>query len=214
MIKITVDNVLLLHESIQRRYSEVAKGRVDQNKIASIIDKTFMTVYNQPLYDTVFKQAASLMEGIIRLHPFSDGNKRTALLVAYSFLAINDRYMVVPLDTIRFMVDIAQSTSRTSEEVDGLIINIATWLEKRTATNQSDYTDLVSKYIAKPVRKLFLLSLTGVGLIYVGHKIKHWFATDTHPEYAKNIWQTMSFLLELTRNSARAASHIPQSKSS
>ena len=209
MIKITVDNVLLLHKSVQRRYSEVAKGRVDQNKIASIIDKTFMTVYDQPLYDTVFKQAASLMEGIIRLHPFSDGNKRTALLVAYSFLAINDRFMVVPLNTIRFMVDIAQSTSRTSEEVDELIVNIATWLEERTATNRGDYNDLLAKYINKPVQKLFLLSLTGVGIIYVGRKIKYWFATDTHPEYAKSIRQTMSFLLGLTRNSARAASHIP-----
>ncbi len=38
---------------------------------------------------TIFRLAASYAFGIVRNHPFVDGNKRTALVVALTFLALN-----------------------------------------------------------------------------------------------------------------------------
>lgn len=43
-------------------------------------------------------QAATLMWGLVRDHPFSDGNKRTALVSTVAFLEINDRTLEMPDD--------------------------------------------------------------------------------------------------------------------
>ena len=150
------------------------------------------------MHDTVFKQAAALMEGIIRLHPFPDGNKRTALLTAWSFLFISGHYLVTPLDTIRFMVDVAKNGGRTGEEITELVEYMAAWLEERTATTSTSHKALAHKYMIKPARRLLLVSLTIVGMLYAHYKLKYWLASDTHPQYAKDKWRTMTFLFGLT----------------
>lgn len=40
-------------------------------------------------YADLIEQAAALWESLAQNHPFSDGNKRTAFAVTYTFLAIN-----------------------------------------------------------------------------------------------------------------------------
>ena len=113
--------------------------------------------------------------------------------------------MVVPLDVIRFMVNIAQNTGNASGENAKLVETIAAWLEARTATVPHEYDKLLGKYVMKPVRKLLLLSFTGIGFIYARRKLKHWLASDTHPEYSKDMRRTLGFLFALTRESARFA---------
>lgn len=53
------------------------------------------------------------MEGIIRFHPFPDGNKRIVLAMTYLFMLSNDVYMVVSIDTVRFMAEIANEDAST-----------------------------------------------------------------------------------------------------
>lgn len=206
MIQITVKELLYIHEAIRDRYQDtVSKGRINHDRLADIAEKPFVKLYGQIVYDTIFKQAACLMEGIIRLHPFSDGNKRTALFVTHFFLARNKSYMVVPLDAVRFMVDVAQNEARANDEIDELIERIAAWLQERTSSNSQEYKCILKKYVGRPALKLFLLSLTGIGLIYVGRKIRYWFALDMHPEYAKNLLEIIKFLLDMTNTSTRMA---------
>ena len=143
------------------------------------------------------------MEDIIRLHPFPDGNKRTALFTVCSLLTINNYYLVVPLDVILFMVNIARNMGSASSENAELVKTIAVWLEERTATGPPEYYKLLDKYINKPIWKLILLSLTGIGFIYSRRKIRHWLASDTHPEYSKDIYSTLRFLFSLTRISTQ-----------
>ncbi len=185
----------------------VTDGHINRQAVEGIVQTAFLTVYGQSVHDTIFKQAASLMEGIIRLHPFPDGNKRTALLTVYLFLTENDYYIVVPPNTIRFMVDVAQNLDRTQEENAALINYMAKWLEKRTARTIGEYERLLNKYIVRPAWALRLLSLTGFGLIYVNRKVRHWIASDTHPEYAKDMRQTMGFLRALTQVSGKNLEH-------
>ena len=160
-------------------------------------------MYGQPLYDTIFKQAASLMEGIIRSHPFPDGNKRTALLTVYWFLVINNHYLVIPFDTMRFLIGIANNEGATDKEIVELNNKIASWLEVRTATTGTEIRSLVVNHLPKPALGLLLISLTVVGLIYTRRKFKYWFAVDMHPEYERTVLQTWKFLLSTTRISAR-----------
>ena len=191
--------ILSLHEEIRKTYpQDVVGGHINQQAIDGIVANVFLMYGGKPIHDTIFKQAAALMEGIIRLHPFPDGNKRTALLTASMFLLIRDHYLVTPLDTIRFMVGVAENEGRTGEEIAELTESVASWLKERTATTVADHEALVRKYLAAPARKLFLISLTVVGIIYVHYKLKYWLASDMHPQYAKDKLQTMRFLLDLT----------------
>lgn len=204
MIGLTAKDLLSLHEVVREIYPEtVSMGKVDHNKLASIAEKPLMEVYGHIIHGTVFKQAACIMEGIIRLHPFPDGNKRTALLATHVYFANNEYYMIVPLDAVRFMVEVARSEASTDSEINELINKIAAWLEERTATNSQESHTILRKYVTYPMWKLALLSLTGVGLVYVNRKIKQWFASDTHPEYAKNLPQTIKFLLSMSLYSIR-----------
>lgn len=206
MIWLTVEELLCLHKVVRERYPDtVSKGRINRGRLADIAEKPFAELYGQVVYDTIFKQAACLMEGIIRLHPFPDGNKRTALLATHFFLARNKHYMVVPLDAVRFMVEVAQDEARADGEIDQLIDRIAAWLQERTSSDRTEYKSMLKKHVDYPALKLFLLMFTGIGLIYAVRKIRYWFATDTHPEYAKNPLEIMKFLLDMTNTSTRMA---------
>lgn len=196
---ITTDIILALHEDVRKIYpKDITGGHINRQAIEGIVESTFLVYGGKPMHDTVFKQAAALMEGIIRLHPFPDGNKRTALLTAWCFLFMSGHYLVTPLDTIRFMVDVAKNVGRTGEEITELLEYMARWLEERTATTPTYHKALVHKCIVKPVRKLFLISLTIVGILYTRRKLKYWLASDTHPQYTKDGWRTMVYLLGLT----------------
>jgi death-on-curing protein len=52
-----------------------------------------IAAYGDP---SVFDLAAAYAFGIARNHPFIDGNKRTSLLAAYSFLRLNGRHLRAP----------------------------------------------------------------------------------------------------------------------
>lgn len=77
------------------------------------------------LYPTIYDKAAQLCYGIANNHPFTDGNKRTALHSMYVYLIING-------------FDI----TATQQEVEDLIIDVAAgkmtntelvqWLRKNT----------------------------------------------------------------------------------
>ena len=191
--------ILDLHKVVRETHpKDVTKGHINRQAIDGIVMGAFFVHDGKPAHDTIFKQAAALMEGIIRLHPFPDGNKRTALLTAWGFLLMHDHYLVTPLDVIRFMVGVAKNEGNTNKEVSHLTEYVASWLEERTATTRASHKALAHKYLTAPARKLFLISLTGVGIIYTHRKLKYWLASDTHPHYAKDKLQTMTFLLGLT----------------
>ena len=181
-VRITADDIMLLHEEVRHASpGAVTRGRIDRQAIAGIIDATFMVMYGQPVHGTVFQQAASLMEHIIRLHPFRDGNKRTALLAAYTFLEINGRYTVMPLDTVRFVMGVADDRSRAEDDVKRLNSHIAEWLEARAAADYTGYQKLTDRYVTEPIEDMIRMSRTKGGRALAESRLKRWLAGDAHP---------------------------------
>lgn len=208
---ITTNDVLFLHDAVRKMYPEgVTKDRIDRQAVDAITRAAFFTIRGQPVHDTTIKQAAALMEGIIRLHPFPDGNKRTALLTVCSFLQMNDHYLAVPLDAIRFMVRIAENTGSAASENEELVKEIAAWLEARTASTSGEYNKLLNKYVMKPLWGLALLSLTGIGYIYARRRLRQWLASDTHPEYREYTSRTVGFLFALVKANIQGADRSRQ----
>lgn len=64
----------------------------------------------------LFALAAAYVYGIVRNHPFVDGNKRTGLMVGYDFLFQNGKKLIAPEpETTQMVLDLAAS-KMTEEE--------------------------------------------------------------------------------------------------
>lgn len=84
-------------------------------------------VFGEIIYPDIFHQAAAYMFYIIKNHIFFDGNKRTGLAVAISFLKWN-HIKFTPLDedaVFDFVVDVAGGENSP----DNVIPKIAKWLK-------------------------------------------------------------------------------------
>ena len=82
-------------------------------------------LFGQPLYPDLYHQAAAYMFHVIKDHVFSDGNKRTGLACAVTFLQMND-VAFAPFDEDRvfdFVVSVAAGPNDASSEIP----RIAAW---------------------------------------------------------------------------------------
>ena len=99
----------------------------DFGTVYSIYEKTNLQFTGRPVYQNLTLKAAVMFEGIIRLHPFIDGNKRTALAVTQEFLIENDLIFVIPISAVRFAVQIAKTNVLESEKIEKLVFIIEKW---------------------------------------------------------------------------------------
>lgn len=80
--------VLLLHEQSLAEHGG-SGGVRDEGILDSALGRPKNLLgYGRP---TLFELAASYAFGLVKNHPFIDGNKRTAFVVAVTFLELNDR---------------------------------------------------------------------------------------------------------------------------
>ena len=106
-IQFTIQDIYELHIQLEKTFI-LSSGIRDKNLLASAVNTPFQTFMGNDLYPTIYDKAAQLCYGIANNHPFTDGNKRTALHSMYVYLIING-------------FDITAS----QQEVENLIINVA-----------------------------------------------------------------------------------------
>lgn len=83
-----LQDVLDLHELQLARYGG-ARGVRDQTLLQSAIEQARGTFDGAWLHETLYAMAAAYLFHIVGNHPFVDGNKRTGLLAALTFLEFN-----------------------------------------------------------------------------------------------------------------------------
>ena len=85
---LTLDEVLGLHEEQIRLFGGSAGVRETNLLLSAMgtVEATFGEIF---LHETIFEMAAAYLYGICRNHPFVDGNKRTAVAAALTFLDMN-----------------------------------------------------------------------------------------------------------------------------
>ena len=64
-----------------------------EDGLASILGNLDQSVFGEPAYPTVESKAAHLLYFVIKNHPFSDGNKRSAAFLFVDFLHHNERLL-------------------------------------------------------------------------------------------------------------------------
>jgi death on curing protein len=97
-------------------------GLRDAGLLASALARPQNVLAYEPDAD-VFRLAASYCHGIVKNHPFIDGNKRTGALAAVAFLALNGVEVAFDEPDIVVMV-IGLAASEVSEE------QLADWLRR------------------------------------------------------------------------------------
>jgi death-on-curing protein len=114
--------VLVLHERLLAEHGG-APGVRDEGLLDSALARPRqIRAYGDP---DLCALAAAYAYGLVRNHPFVDGNKRVAFMVAYVFLARNGRRLVAPeADATAMMMALA--AGQTDEKV------FAAWLRDHT----------------------------------------------------------------------------------
>ena len=80
------DTVLLLHEQSLAEHGGTA-GIRDEGLLDSALGKPMnLFAYGEP---AIYDLAASFVYGLVKNHPFLDGNKRTGFVTGVLFLALN-----------------------------------------------------------------------------------------------------------------------------
>jgi len=88
MRKLSKQHIIILHE-ILVKFSGGANGIRDIGLLESALEAPFITFGGVSNYPTPQSKAARLAFGLIKNHPFIDGNKRIGVLAMISFLEIN-----------------------------------------------------------------------------------------------------------------------------
>ena len=119
---LTLDQIVQIHVLVVDETGG-STGIRDLGRLESVVGAQNQYVFGKETYTDPMQKAAALIRGIIGDHPFVDGNKRTALLTALTFLKINGVNLTIPQgDLENFAVQVA---------IDKLnVSSIANWLEK------------------------------------------------------------------------------------
>ena len=123
-IQFTLQDIYELHTQLENAFV-LSSGVRDENLLASAVNTPFQTFMGNDLYPSLYDKAAQLCYGIANNHPFTDGNKRTALHSMYVYLIINGfDITATQQDVENMIIDVAAGNMANTELVQ--------WLQKNT----------------------------------------------------------------------------------
>ena len=124
---LNIEQLLQLHVLVLLKDGG-SEGLRDIGRLESVVSTQTQIVFGEELYPSVHDKAAAIIRSIIGDHPFSDGNKRTAMLAGLTFLEINGyEFMAHDGELEDFAVQVAVEHL----EVDA----IAEWLRVHSKTS-------------------------------------------------------------------------------
>ena len=114
------EDCLAYHESLLERFGGLS-GIRDESLLDSALNRPkHLLAYGKP---SIFQMAASYAHGIVKNHPFLDGNKRAGFIAAALFIEPNGFRFQAPEEEA-VLETLALAAGETSEEA------YAAWLER------------------------------------------------------------------------------------
>ncbi len=115
--------VLVMHDRLLAEHGGPAGLRDEELLESALARPRQLFAYDHPDLATL---AAAYMAGIVRNHPFVDGNKRTGFMTSYVFLARNGLQLIAP-ETEAAQTVLSLAAGKISEEA------LAGWIRDNTA---------------------------------------------------------------------------------
>nr|WP_136251251.1 RhuM family protein [Ningiella ruwaisensis] len=109
-----------------------------ENGLSSIWGNLEQTVFGEPAYPTVESKAAHLLYFVVKNHPFSDGNKRTAAFLFVDFLNRNNRLYNSAFEPVINDTGLAATTLLVAESDPNEKDTIIRLIENLLATRESN----------------------------------------------------------------------------
>ena len=123
MIYLSRRHVLALHRLLLEKFGGT-DGVRDEGLLDSALSAPFQTFAGQALYPDVIEKAAALCWGLVRNHPFLDGNKRIGTHVMLIFLELNGcRLRYSQEELIHEILALAEGTLQRED--------LSRWLKER-----------------------------------------------------------------------------------
>ncbi len=111
--------------------TNLSRSNIREGQNLGFVDRIFHNQsFGQKIYPTIYHQAAAYMFHVIKNHAFIDGNKRTGLAAAYTFLLWND-IVFSPLDEDK-VFDFVISIAAGPNNPETVIPQIAEWIENES----------------------------------------------------------------------------------
>lgn len=118
---LAVKDVLLLH-NLAIDESGGSHGLRDLGLLESAVARPQASFGGEDLYPTIFIKAGALVHSLLRNHPFVDGNKRTSMYSAMTFLELNGyRFIAKQKEVVDFALKVENERLSVGE--------ISAWLK-------------------------------------------------------------------------------------
>jgi death-on-curing protein len=122
--RLSAEDILLLHNLVIEETGGLHGAR-DVGALEASCGRPWASFGGNDLYHSLFQKAGALLHSLIKNHPFLDGNKRTGMLAAMTFLERNGyQFRASQKEVEQFATRVA----RENIEVD----TIATWLRRHS----------------------------------------------------------------------------------
>lgn len=121
---ISLEEILRLHFQVIEDFGG-SHGVRDESRLESVVEAPKQIVFGEEQYPSLPKKAAVYLRNIIGDHPFSDGNKRTAVTVCGIFIARNGRRLTASASELEdFAISVATDHLKIEE--------VASWLDSHS----------------------------------------------------------------------------------
>lgn len=121
---LSLEEILRLHFQVIEDFGG-SHGVRDEGRVKSVVNAPKQIVFCHEQYPSLSEKAAVYLRNIIGDHPFSDGNKRTAVTMCAIFLARNGTDLnATPKELELFTMKVA------TEHLE--IVEIAGWLKSNS----------------------------------------------------------------------------------
>ncbi len=109
-VYLDVDHVLRMHELVIHQTGGGA-AVLNRGLLESAVAQPAMTCFGQAAHPDLASKAAAYLFHLCKNHPFEDGNKRTAYVVAEVFLMLNGHALTGSVDELeQFTLGVADGT--------------------------------------------------------------------------------------------------------
>lgn len=100
----------------------------DTGLLAGALARPITTLFGEDAYETLELKAAALFSSLAQNHPLFDGNKRTALILTFTFIAINGFDLTLTNDQA---FDLTLAVAQGQLELEEIAVALAAGMSRR-----------------------------------------------------------------------------------
>ncbi len=117
--------IITLHSALINNYGGI-DGLRSEELLDSSVNNPFQSFGGEELYPSLIEKAARLCYGLIKNHPFIDGNKRIGTHAMLVFLAVNDIFLSYEdNELIQIILNVASGNKNCSDLLNWIREHIA-----------------------------------------------------------------------------------------